>query len=135
MKHTRIDYVFSYWIFLWYIFYEFKITKYNPKWFITIALIENIYLLFLLFYYKNSFNNIIIFCFINFFIKVIPLWRLRKTIYEINGLYSGIIIFFIYLLWLKVNNVSLDISNSIHWIKEKEDGPLTYHIKKFLNLQ
>jgi hypothetical protein len=27
----RFDYVFSYWIFIWYLFYELKWTSYNPK--------------------------------------------------------------------------------------------------------
>ena len=46
---NRIDFVFSYWIFLWYILYEFKITQYNPKWALTFGLIENIFAVIILF--------------------------------------------------------------------------------------
>ena len=125
----RFDFVFSYWIFTWYIFYELSITKYNPKWGLTIALIENIFVLFLMIFYKNSFIHIILFCFINFFIKIIPLWRLRKTKYEINGIYSMIVLFCIYLVWVKINNVPLHMFS---WIQKNEPGPFTYYAKKIL---
>lgn len=130
--NTRFDFVFSYWIFLWYMLYQFKVTSYNPKWALTIGIIENTVLLFLLFYYKNSFINIILFCFINFFIKILPLWSIRKTKYDINGIYSLIILFCIYLVWLKLNNVI--IPNTYKSIINKEDiGPFTSYVKKYLN--
>ena len=79
MKSNRFDFVFSYWIFLWYILYILKVVIYNPKWALTISLIENTFALALMFFYKNSFINIFFFCFINLFIKILPLWSLRKT--------------------------------------------------------
>lgn len=124
----RFDFVFSYWILLWYIFYIFKFIKYNPKWGLTIGIIENLFILVLMIFYKNPFINIILFCIINFFIKVLPLWSLRKTKYEINGIVSLIVLFSIYLLWLKANNL-LIIKNSYMWIKEKKEGPLTHYLK------
>lgn len=136
MKSYRFDFVFSYWIFLWYIFYILKIVKYNPKWALTIGLIENTFLFALMIFYKNSFINIFLFCFINIFIKILPLWSLRKTTYEINGFYSMIILFCIYLLWLKINN--LDILKNSEWFnyikKDNELGPFTYYVKQLLNL-
>jgi hypothetical protein len=132
---TRFDFVFSYWIFLWYMLYQFKVTSYNPKWALTIGIIENAILLFLLFYYNNPFVNIILFCFINFFIKVLPLWSLRKTKYEINGIYSLIVLFCIYLVWLKLNNVNINIQDSYKNIIHKKDiGPFTSYVKKLFNL-
>ena len=130
--NNRIDFVFSYWIFVWYIFYIIGIVKYNPKWGLTIGLIENIIALCLMFVYKNSIINIFLFCFINFFIKILPLWTLRKTKYEINGIYSLFLLFCIYLIWVKVNNVPFKI---YEWIKNKDDpGPFTHYAKKVLNL-
>ena len=131
----RFDFVFSYWIFTWYIFYMLKLVKYNPKWALTIGLIENTFALALMFFYKNSFINIFLFCFINLFIKVIPLWSLRKTKYEINGIYSLIILFCIYLLWLKINNFDLKNIEWIDYIKKNNDlGPFTYYAKQFLKI-
>lgn len=131
--NNRIDFVFSYWIFVWYIFYIIGIVKYNPKWALTLALIENTFALALMIFYKNSFINIFLFCFINLFIKILPLWSLRKTKYEINGIYSLIILFLIYLLWIKINNIPF--KNIYEWIKtDKDAGPFTYYAKRLLNL-
>jgi hypothetical protein len=57
----RFDFVFSYWIFIWYLLYMLKIVIYNPKWALMIALIENTFALALMFFYKNSFINIFLF--------------------------------------------------------------------------
>jgi hypothetical protein len=51
-----------------------------------------------------------------------------KTKYEINGIYSTIILFSIYILWLKINNVL--VGEKIYtWIKENKEGPLTHYLK------
>jgi len=111
---NRIDFIFSYWIFVWYLLYEFKIINDNPKIALTIALIENIIGLFLMIYYSNSLNHIASFIIIMFLIKIIPLWRLRNIDHEINSLYIMIFLFIIFLLWLSVNNI-----NIIEYHKEK----------------
>ena len=113
-----------------------KVVNYNPKWALTIGLIENIFLFALMIFYKNSFINIFLFCFINLFIKILPLWTLRKSKYDINGIYSLIILFSIYLLWLKINNIPFKNSNEWYdYIKKDNDpGPFTYYAKKVLNL-
>ena len=133
----RFDFVFSYWIFLWYILYILKLVNYNPKWGLMLGLIDNTFVLALMIFYKNSFINIFLFCFINLFIKILPLWSLRKTKYEINGIYSLIILFCIYLLWLKINNVEL-LKNSNEWFNciknDNGPGPFTYYVKQFLNI-
>lgn len=133
----RFDFVFSYWIFIWYLLYMLKVVDYNPKWALMIALIENIFALALMIYYKNSFINIFLFCLINLFIKILPLWSLRNTKYEINGIYYLIILFCIYLLWLKINNFDLlkNVNEWFHYIKKDNDpGPFTYYAKQFLKI-
>ena len=111
----------------------FHIVKYNPKWSLTIGLIENIIILFLMFFYKNSFINIFLFCFINFFIKILPLWSIRKTKYQCNGIYSFIVLFCIYLVWIQVNNIKLSFKNAYEWIKQDKDpGPFTHYIKQLI---
>ena len=128
----RFDFVFSYWIFMWYIFYIIGIVKYNPKWALTIGLIENIGALLIMIFYKNSFINIFLFCFINLFIKILPLWTLRKSKYDINGIYSLIILFCIYLLWLKINNIPFKNEWFDYIKKDNDPGPFTYYAKKLL---
>ena len=100
----RLDLAFSYWIFAWYLLYIYKIIKYNPLFFLIIALIENVIYLLLLIYYKNSFIYILLFILINFFIKVIPVWTLYKTTIKMIDIGAGILLFFIYACWLLYNN-------------------------------
>ena len=117
--YTRIDHVFSYWIFFWFIFYKLDIIKYNPKIFLIIAGIENLYLLINMIYYKNSLKYILLFIFINIFIKVIPLIILWNTEYRFNDFIAGIVLFLIYFGWLYLNGLS--IKSSIGKFKDSLD--------------
>jgi hypothetical protein len=130
----RFDFVFSYWVFTWYILYELNLVKYNPEPALIIGLIENIGKLGLMFYYSNSMNNILLFCIINLFIKVIPLWRLRQTEYTMNDILIIPILFIIYIIWLLINNIDLIkiMSRSYDDIKyDKSFGPLMYYILEY----
>ena len=101
----RFDFVFSYWIFAWFLLYQFGFTSYNPKIALIIALIENIWILGLMIYFKNSFIYIFLFCFINFFIKVLPIWLLRNSKHGRRDVYAILALFLIYILWLVINQV------------------------------
>jgi hypothetical protein len=103
----NIDLVFSYWIFAWFILYQLKIVKYNPQFALLCGLIENLFILSLMIYYKNSLLFIVSFIFINFFLKILPLWLLRKTRFSIKDIFATIILFLIYILWLKFNKINV----------------------------
>ena len=129
----RFDYVFSYWIFAWYILYELKIVDYNPKFALLLGIIENIIILLFMFYYNNSLIYIFLFCVINFFIKVIPLWRLRNINYDNYDIIASIGLFIIYFGWLVFNrvNISVMIKNSVDSIKNnKTNMPFIYYVSK-----
>ena len=113
----RIDFLLSYWIFFWYLLYELKIIKYNPKLALSIALISNIIPLTLMIYYKNNISYILLLLVINFFIKVIPLLRLKNKINYCEDMYIiGIIVIF-YILWLSINDINIKNFNFIDDIK------------------
>ena len=99
----RIDFVFSYWIFAWYLLYTFRVTTFNPKIALVIGIIQNIGLLLLMLYYKNDWIHIATFCFINLCIKVIPLWTVRNDPYRWKDFYAFVIYFMIYIVWLFIN--------------------------------
>jgi hypothetical protein len=131
----RFDFVFSYWLFAWYILYEFKIVSYNPKIAIIIGIIENILILCLMIYFENSFIYIFLFCFVNTFLKLLPLWSLRNTNYEFKDVYALIKLFIIYLLWLIINNLNLknSVKDKYYQLKNnKPIAPFTYYIDKYL---
>jgi hypothetical protein len=129
----RFDFVFSYWIFAWFILYELKITHYNPKIALIIGLLVNVIELSTMIYYKNSFSNIFLFSLINFIFKVVPLWILRKTEYKVIDVYADIGLFIIYLFWLFINNVNIrkESTNLVYKIKHnKPVGPIMYYVNK-----
>jgi hypothetical protein len=132
---NRVDFVFSYWIFVWYLLYLFKFVKYNPKFALLIALIENLLGLMLMIYYKNSLIIIFSFCFVNFFIKVLPLWYLRNEKYQIKQVFYTVILFGIYTLWLSIHDTNpyKQKKKSFDYIKNNEPiGPLSSYLNKIV---
>jgi hypothetical protein len=109
LQLNNIDLIFSYWIFAWYMLYEFKCIKYSPKLALIFGLISNTILLLLMIFYNNSIINILLFSLVQLFIKIIPLWRLRNN--KIYDLKSLVILFIIYMVWLFINNTNIYILN------------------------
>ena len=107
MAALRIDLVFSYWIYLWFILYIFKYTIYSPKFALTLGLLDNIVLLFLMFTWGTSVKTIIWFIIINTLIKIMPLYYLRTEPYKMKDVYFTMGLFLIYIIWLHINNQSL----------------------------
>jgi len=121
----RFDFIFSYWIFAWYLLYELRLVSYNPKAALFLALLENLILLGFLFYYKYPY--ILSFCTINFFIKVVPLWRVRHTTVHARDLYALLALFSIYGLWLWINQINAMkvTKQQLEKVKQKQPiGPI-----------
>ena len=103
----RFDFVFSYWILLWFILYECNFTTYNPKFALLIGLLENtVYLLYMIFY-KNSISSIWLFVIINFFIKIVPLYIVANTVIRKRDILFTFCLIVVYIIWLVVNNVNV----------------------------
>ena len=78
-------------------------------------------------FYNNSIIIIVLFCIIQIFIKIIPLWRLRNNhIYDFKAL---AILFIIYMIWLFINNTNIYILNKVKMDNIKNNiniGQITY---------
>jgi len=107
MTSLRIDLVFSYWIYTWYLLYACKIISYSPKFPLILGLIDNIVMLFLMIYYSSSKKTISFFIIINTLIKIVPLYYLRNEEIRLNDIYFTCILFVIFILWLHINRQSL----------------------------
>lgn len=107
MAALRTDLVFSYWIYLWYILYAFKITNFSPKFPLILGLIDNIIMLILMLIYGTSKRTIFYFIIINTLIKVVPLYYLRNEPIRLRDIYFTIFLFFIFFIWLHINRQSL----------------------------
>ena len=127
-NNYRLDYVFSYWIFAWFVLYYFKIVSHSPLFILLIASVENV-ILFIIhiinFIIDNSYYNffkLIGFIIINFFIKVLPLYYIIKiennvkTIEELfklikkDNIIISLYLFIFYIIWLFINN-AISIKN------------------------
>jgi hypothetical protein len=107
MAALRADLVFSYWIYLWYVLYAFKITIYSPKFPLILGLIDNIVMLALMLVYGTSRRTIFYFIVINTLIKIVPLYTLRNEPIKWRDIYFTTILFCIFILWLHLNKQSL----------------------------
>lgn len=107
MAALRVDLVFSYWIYFWYILYAFKITTYSPKFPLILGLLDNIIMLVLMLVYGTSKRTIYYFIIINTLIKVVPLYYLRNESIKMKDIHFTILLFILFIFWLHLNNQSL----------------------------
>ena len=125
----------SYWIFAWFLIYYFGFTKYNPKIWLIIALIENIIILF--FMTKSGKINLKIFTvfIVTIIIKVIPIYLVRNTEYKLTDFIVGIVMFFVYICWVFIrlgyNKAEQYIRNIIlNTDFNKPMTPMIYQLQK-----
>lgn len=105
MEYYRIDFIFSYWIFIWFLFYLIGAVKIAPTLLIYLGTIANTGELFYLFYSKAPKYNLIKFTIINSFLKLFPLyfvWKKRITIYEIK---VSTVLLVLYIIWIRINRL------------------------------
>jgi hypothetical protein len=127
------QYIFSYWIFTWFLIYEVGWTKYNPFLLLCIGLIANVLTVFSMMYYRNDWVSILVYCFINTFLKVIPVFLLWGSKIKSRDFYASIGLFVIYLLFVYVNNkmdIYFQVVESIQ--KNQPITPFTGTVKKML---
>ena len=98
---TRIDFIFSYWIFLWYLLYLFRIANFNPKFAILCGFIENIAILSLMFYYGTKKRLILLFFIMIILLKIIPLYSIWNTKIHARDIIATFVLFIIYLSWVQ----------------------------------
>lgn len=103
----RFDLVFSYWIYIWYLFYIYRFISYSPKIAIGLGIIDNIIMLALMIYFGSNVKAIFYFILINTFIKVVPFYTLRNETIRLKDVYFTIILFIIFIIWLHINQQNL----------------------------
>jgi len=107
MAALRGDLVFSYWIYIWFILYEFKFTGYSPKFPLILGVMDNLIMLILMILYGTSRRTIFYFIVINTLIKILPLYYLRNESIKLTDIYFTCGLFLLFVFWLHVNKQSL----------------------------
>jgi hypothetical protein len=129
----RIDFIFSYWIFAWYLLYMARITIYSPKLALIIAVIEAI-VSYLLLKTANTFTMvstlIIVSC-----IKIIPLITLWREPIRQKDIWVLFTLFMIYNIWLGIyGETMLGVYKKIQVLLDKNTNelPFMYVLSKLL---
>ena len=127
----RIDSIFSYWLFFWFLLYICKFTTYNPYFSLIVGLIINILMFIIYLYYKNYYKAFL-FVIVNIIIKVIPIYILRKSKIMKKDIYAFFILYIIYLFYcyiLHINVYNFDI-NSFN--KKNINTPFMFYLDKII---
>jgi hypothetical protein len=105
----RVDLVFSYWVFVWYLVYKIVgLQSFSPKFALTIGLLENTLVFFLMLIYGTSMRTIVFFLIINTLIKVLPLYSLRnEPAITWRDVWNTGLIFAVFVIWLHINRQSM----------------------------
>jgi len=106
-KALRVDLVFSYWIYAWFILYACKHLKYSPKFALILGLVDNAVMLLLMFLFGTSVRTIFYFVIINTIIKILPLYYLRQERITLKDVHFTCGLFLIFVVWLHINEQSL----------------------------
>ena len=107
MPALRPDLVFSYWIYVWYVLYVFKLIQYSPKLALILGLIDNIFMFIMMLLYGTSKKTIVYFIIVNTLIKVVPLYYLKNEQIKVNDMYFTCGLFLLFIIWLYINEQSL----------------------------
>ena len=104
----RPDLIFSYWIYLWYILYIFKVVKYNPKFAIICGMIENLIILLLMCIYNTKKILVVLFIIMFVILKLIPLYTIwNDNIKLYDDIKNTSLLFIIYLVWIHLNQLNI----------------------------
>lgn len=99
----RLDFIFSYWILLWYLAYAIKFTDISPKFALIFGLLENIVMFSYIAYLGTPIGTLVRFGFTNLIIKLLPLYLLRGEPIRRVDVIMTLLIFGLYNAWLYVN--------------------------------
>jgi hypothetical protein len=128
-----IDFIFSYWVFLLFIFYYItKLSKINPFLLLSLVLTEQLLALLYYLYIGLPIATLAIYAFIIVIIKVIPLYLIRNSKHKWNPVFS-LSFFLIYLLYLHYNGTNfIEVYKKVNtsMINGTNDTPFFYYLKK-----
>jgi hypothetical protein len=99
----RLDFIFSYWILIWYLAYVIKFTNISPKFALMFGVAENIAMFSYIAYVGTPISILMRFGFANLIIKIIPLYLLRGEPIRRVDVVMTLLIFGLYNAWLYVN--------------------------------
>jgi hypothetical protein len=104
---VQFYFIFSYWIFAWYLLYIVGVTNISPKFAILLGMIENLVVLSLMFYYKTKLKLILLFIVVMCILKIIPLYTIWNKKIQLREIFITFGLFIFYLFFMFLNNKSI----------------------------
>tara|TARA_Y100000816_G_C25659057_1_gene349965 strand:+ start:118 stop:540 length:423 start_codon:yes stop_codon:yes gene_type:complete len=134
-NYIRPDVIFSYWIFAYAIVYFLGFKKYNPLLLLIIGLFHNVGLFFLYLKLKEI-KWAWLLVFVNFWIKIVPIFFLRNTTIVWNDVYFSLIYFLIFLAYISTLYYVFKVKTAFSMIDSSEVRPgiFQFYVNKLLNL-
>ena len=103
----RIDFVFSFWIFAWFLLYIFGHTTFSPFFVLILGIIHNTSYFIKNMYKKSKVSSQLLFVIGNFVLKIMPALYFvmkKKTKVLFRDVMFTIGLFIVHVIWLKINN-------------------------------
>jgi len=123
----RLDFIFSYWILIWFIAYVVKFTTFSPKFAFIIGIIENIGVLMLLIYKNASVKSVLYFFMVVIITKLLPLYCMRNDTIKHEDVIFTLALFVLYNAWLFINNtnfININMKAVDSMARERHDMPM-----------
>ena len=135
-SYLRPDLIFSNWIFIYTIVYFLGFRKYNPLLLLLIGLTSNIILFFIFIIKLKEVKYGFLLLFVNFVIKVIPIYFLRNTTIVKSDIYFSLFYFLIFLIYINILYYIFNLSTAFSMFNSKNIRPdiYSFYINKILNL-
>ena len=123
------DFIFSYWIFTWFLFYYFRLTDFNPLFALISGLTFNSFQLISYLFYKN-YKKAFYFIIVNIIIKIIPIILIYNHKIVFKDIYFTFLLFIIFIIYSKIfrKNQLKSFMNSLK--TKKIDSPFSLLLEK-----
>ena len=103
----RLDFLFSIWLFVWFLGYAAKLIQYSPEIFLWAAVLFELRIMWNFYQVGYPLLFASIFVGVNVCIKALPLWYLHgKRAYSLADVLFGLLLGLLYLGWLRYNETS-----------------------------
>jgi len=132
----RVDFIFSYWIFVWYLLYISKIVIYNPKILLFLGMIEGM-IVFCILLSKIPLLSVFKYLIVIIVIKFITYFTIRNDAIHYKDIVFSLFLFAVYNIWLLINGQNIigiyeKIYNS--FIHNKQDTPGYILINRIIDI-
>ena len=132
LSPDRPDYIFTYWILIWFFLYIVEIVPYNPEYLFFAGASLGVIQLGIMFAYKKSLPYILSFVLSVMLTKGLPIYYLhgeRTTREDIYAMLSSVVVFF---CWLIFNGVPIKKFISEYLTPDK-NGQISFPVTKYIH--